>query len=780
LTWLFGSAAFLSALLLFSIQPMIGKMVLPIMGGTPGAWNTCMLFFQGSLLAGYACASLGGTMLTLRRQCVIQSALLCSVLLFLPILIPVDLREPVLDGPGPAIWLFKVLIVSAGFPLIVLGTMTPTLQRWFSQGGNRSDRDPYVLYAISNAGSLLGLLSYPWIVEPCLSLSQQSRVWATGAAALAVLVPACGALAFRYGATHGEIRNQYAHGNGCSPSAGQVARWIVPAFVTSSWLLGLTAYISTDLAPIPLIWVIPLAIYLLTYIIAFAPGSGIWVRAAAALLPLLVVPLVMVLSAGFTHLCWMPLHLLAFCAGALVCHGKLAAQRPAPEHATAFYLAIALGGVLGGVFNSLVAPLVFDRLVEYPLVVVLACLVAPGGITPIEGQSPSDRLLDVLLPLIVFGLLAVLVAGPNEILESTPGMLAVILTCGMGTYACATGLRRPVRFALTAGGLLLASGLAREPGGSVIDRERGFFGALKVLHDSRTNAHRLLHGSTLHGQQSLDPELSHEPSTYYAQSGPIGQVFDALEPELQASPGARVAIVGLGTGTLASYAKPGQCWTFYELDPTVVRIADDTRLFTYLAACRTRGVAIEIIPGDARQRLCPAADHSYRLIVLDVFSSDTIPAHMLTLEAFRLYRSKLVEGGLLVFHLSNRYFDFDPVIRMQADAADMASRIQYDLDLTEEEKRVGKLPSIWAVLARSEAELGTLIGDRRWQLPRRSPRIKPWTDDFSNPASFLVWSGRRNAALVKNAAQRSSSLILRTKSVVLSPSSRGQMATLPP
>ena len=340
MVWLFGSATFMSALLLFSVQPMIGKMVLPIMGGTPGAWNTCLAFYQGVLLAGYACAHIGSTRLAFHWHFIVQVVLLGLLFLFLPITIAADLRVPVSGGLGPAIWLCKVLVVSAGLPFFVIATMTPTLQRWFSLGSHRSSHDPYFLYAISNAGSLLGLLTYPWIVEPCLTLSQQGRVWATGTAALAVLVLACAALVWRRGDVHGQALPSGRTGkrtsmladagrqedvNGCRLSARQVVQWIVLAFITSSWLVGVTAYISTDLAPMPLLWTVPLGIYLLTYILAFAPASGRWVRAAAALLPLLVVPLVMVLSAGFTHLFWIPLHLLAFFVGALVCHGKLAA-----------------------------------------------------------------------------------------------------------------------------------------------------------------------------------------------------------------------------------------------------------------------------------------------------------------------------------------------------------------------------------------------------------------------------------------------------------------------
>ncbi len=347
------------------------------------------------------------------------------------------------------------------------------------------------------------------------------------------------------------------------------------------------------------------------------------------------------------------------------------------------------------------------------------------------------------MPAILFGLTAFLVAGPTEILDSVPGLLAIQLACGLAAFACVTGLRRPVRFALSAAGVLLASGLGPDPGGIVIDRHRDLFGALKVLHDPGANVHRLVHGTTLHGQQSLDPERSHEPSTYYTRSGPIGQIFAADDSVLLSRPDARVAIVGLGAGTLSCYARPGQLWTFYDLAPAVIRIAQDQRFFTYLADCRDRGVAFDIVPGDARLKLEEVADRHYQLIVLDVFSSDATPVHLLTLEAFRLYRSKLAEGGLLAFHLSNRYVDLDPVMGMQAFASEMACRVQYDVELTNEEKQLGKQPSIWAVLAHHEADLGTLAADRRWQLPRQRPGARPWTDDYSNLAAFLIWRGRR-------------------------------------
>jgi hypothetical protein len=750
LPWLFGSTMFLAALLLFSVQPMIGKLVLPTLGGTPGVWNTCIVFYQAALLAGYAYAHWGMARLGFRRLFAVHALLLGLTFRFLPLTIPVDPPAPGSGGLGPAFWLFGVLVAAAGFPLFLVATTAPLLQRWFSLSRHPESHDPYFLYAASNAGSLLGLAIYPWVVEPSLTLSQQGRAWAAGLAVLAGLVLICGAEVWRRGHAADQLQQTGEAGAGRSEIDGdlmsipsrQVARWVLLAFIPSTWLLGVTTYVTTDLAAIPLLWTIPLGIYLLTYILAFARTTARWTRAAAAALPLAVAPLVMVLSAGFVQWFWIPLHWLVFFIGALVCHGQLAAARPSARHATAFYLAIALGGVLGGIFNALLAPVIFDRIVEYPLAIVLACLVSPGVAGPGGDRGPKSRLSDLMIPLAVFALTAILVRGGWEAADTVPGIVATMAASGLGIYACVTGLRRPIRFALTAGGVFLASGLAPHPGGRLILRERDFFGTLKVLYDTEANVHRLLHGNTLHGQQSLDPASRGEPSTYFARSGPIGQLFAALGPVL-ARDGARVAIAGLGVGTLACYARPGQGWTFYEIDPAVARIAQDPRYFTYLSDCQAQGTSLAIVLGDARLRLGEAPERSYQLIVLDAFSSDAVPVHLLSREAMRLYRSRLTEGGLLAFNLSNRYLDLEPVLGRQAEDAGMACRIAYDVYLTAEQKRAGKQATIWVVMARREADLGELATDPRWRVPRLRPDARAWTDDDSDLASYLVLGPRR-------------------------------------
>jgi hypothetical protein len=517
-----------------------------------------------------------------------------------------------------------------------------------------------------------------------------------------------------------------------------VGRWILLAFIPSSWLLGVTTYLTTDLAAIPLLWTVPLAVYLFTYIVAFARGSDLWTHLASSLLPLIVVPLVLVLSAGLVQLFWMPVHLLAFLIGALVCHGQLAASRPAPNHLTGFYLAVAAGGALGGAFNALLAPLIFDRLAEYPAAAVLACLVAPGAGTSGNARRLSQILTDLCLPSCVFAVSTILAVAGRDAVDTVAGITAVLIASGLGIYACVTGLRRPLRFALTAAAVLLAGALAERPGGRVVYRNRDFFGILTVMHDPRTNVNRLSHGNTLHGQQNLDASGRQEPSTYYARSGPIGQVFAMMEPELKAQPYLRVAVIGLGVGTLACYAQGGQNWTFYEIDPAVVRIAEEPRFFTYVSDARSRGVNLRIITGDARVRLEEAPEHVQQIIVLDAFSSDAIPVHLLTREAVRLYMSKLARPGVLALHLTNRYVDLEPVVAGLAAAAGLVCRIRRDVNLESAERDAGKQASIWAVMARTETDLGEVATDSRWLPLRVCPGARVWSDDYSDLASYLV------------------------------------------
>jgi hypothetical protein len=755
---LFGLTSFIAAALLFSVQPMIGKMVLPVLGGTPAVWNTCLVYFQVTLFLGYLFThGVSQNAETRRRRISGIYLLLFAVLLVLgyllqPILIQAGDRPGSTAAGYPALGLLGILGRSATLPLVMVSATAPLLQCWFSLTPHPRARDPFFLYAASNAGSLLALLAYPLLIEPNMGLNLQSKSWQAGYLLLAILILICGVTARLLNgvqanritaddsnATFG-VGRELAPASSFSPVTRSLRLgWLVLVFVPSSWLMGVTTYLTTDLAAIPLLWTIPLALYLLSFILAFSRSGSRAVRAATRLLPFAIMPLVLVMSAGFVHAVWIPLHLIAFFLGCVTCHGALAEARPAAHLASTFYLTIAAGGLLGGVFAVLIAPVVFNRVVEYPLAMVLACLVVPAFKSYLRSGAIAEWIKDCFLPGAVFLLTLILATNQAGLADSILGVLAVMVASGLGILACLTANHRPVRFALTAAAVLAASSFSAGASGQLLHAERSFFGMLRVTYDPERNAHRLFHGTTLHGQQSLLPLSSRQPSTYFTRSGPIGQVFAVLGPHLD-QPSACVAVVGLGAGTLACYARPGQSWTFYEIDPAVSRIARDPRYFTYLRDCDAEST--NVITGDARLRLREAPDHGYRLIVLDAFSSDSLPVHLVSREAIQLYRSKLADGGVLAFNLSNRYLDLDPVMGRQAADAGLVCLISYDTVVSAEEKRAGKQPSIWAVMAETERGLGSLVSDARWRRARSRPGASVWTDDYSDLLSAIHWLSR--------------------------------------
>ena len=414
----------------------------------------------------------------------------------------------------------------------------------------------------------------------------------------------------------------------------------------------------------------------------------------------------------------------------MLCHGELVRRRPGREHLTAFYLAMSCGGVLGGLFNALLAPAIFDRVAEYPLALILACLVLPKMGSESKGAWP--RILDWLLPLtlgtLAWGLISWLPRPGSG--ESDIGLKLAFGAAVLGCYAFKD---RPVRFALGVGAILLAAGTSAGNSGQVLYQHRNYFGVLRVTHIASGNYHRLIHGHTLHGQQAQDPDRLREPLSYYHRTGPIGQVFGLLQERISR---ANVAVVGLGAGTLACYAEPGQTWTFYEIDPEVAKIARDAHYFSFLA--ESRAAATAVVLGDARLRLQDPPEHGYSLLVLDAFSSDAIPVHLLTREALELYVSKLAEGGVVAFHISNRYVQLDQVLGALARDLSLACLVRRDLNISPGDVLRGKEPSIWAVMAARPADLGAFHEDPRWESPTVRPRESAWTDDFSNLIKHLA------------------------------------------
>ncbi|MDQ1556996.1 MAG: hypothetical protein QOD32_56 [Pyrinomonadaceae bacterium] len=774
LTVLYAATLFASASLLFWVQPMLAKMLLPLLGGTPAVWNTCMLFFQAMLLAGYAYALVLSKWLTLRQQVAVHALLLVVTALTFPILISEATVRSVPREGNPSLWLLWSLLTTVGLPFFAVSTNSPLLQKWFAETRQESSRDPYFLYAASNAGSLLALLSYPLIVEPRLTLGAQSRLWSLGYALLLVLLAACAFTLLRRqskqvetephpasldvteptadetrletdakvsdaeatgGAVKGEVEaNDKVEVEAETLSWRRRLRWVALAFVPSSLMLGVTTYFSTDIASLPLLWVVPLSLYLMTLVFAFARRQIFKPHTTARVLPGVALVFALVYLSGATQPVWLLIfsHLFFFVVAAMACHALLAADRPAVRHLAEFYLLMSVGGVLGGLFNALVAPTLFNTTLEYPLVIVLACLLLPRPAAD-AGQldTPRERWLDVGVPAGVALLTLIIALAVNRFVFDWVQGLALVV--GVPLIVSYLFRRRPVRFALALGAVMLGSGFHADLNRRTLLAERNFFGTLRVTEDvgDDQQQHWLYHGTTIHGRQSLALDRHCEPLSYYHREGPLGQVFKSFDAQ---PANGNVAIVGLGTGATAAYTRAGQNWTFYEINPAVVRIARDPAYFTYLTYCANAPVAVAL--GDARLQLHNAPPAHYGLIVLDAFSSDAIPLHLMTVEALDLYLSKLAAGGLLVFHISNRSLDLHPVV---ADLAHARNLRALGFDDTARNQPGGKEPSQWVVLARRPDDLQTLAADTRWQPLEGRPGRPVWSDDFSNIVSIFKW-----------------------------------------
>lgn len=739
MTGLYSLTLLLSAALLFAIQPMAAKAALPELGGSPAVWTTCLAFFQATLLAGYGYAYLLTRRLGPRGQAIVHlAAFLGAIAVAASGVLPRGGAGP---SSAPAFGLLGELVSRLGPPLLVVSANAPLLQGWFARG---TRRDPYFLYAASNAGSLLALLAYPALVEPRWELGRQAEGWVGGLIGLAALVATCAVSSERW-------RGRRAAGPGEPPPAGgpsevqtvpaRFGRWAVLAFVPSSLLAGVTQYATTDLAAVPLLWVVPLALYLATFVAAFARRPRLDARRAGRLYPLGLMALGPALAVGLVQpfWVWLPLHLLAFTLAALALHGELAASRPEPEGLPGFYLAIAVGGAAGGAFNAWLAPALFDRGVEYPLMLVGAAVLL-AAVPRAAERARIDR-SDLLFAAVVLGLVASLARDLGGWSDTPGGALAGALATGMVVLSCVNHRTRPVRFALTFGAAVAAGGLWDGRDGRTLLRHRDFFGILRVTRDDSARCVRLFHGSTLHGEQSTEPGLRREPRAYFDRSGPVGDLLGPGAPEVR-----RVAVVGLGCGTLAAYAKRGQSWTFFELDPAVVRIARDPRHFTYLADAPADEIAFVV--GDARHSLRTADGPRFDLIIMDAFGSDSVPVHLLTVEALEVYRRRLEPGGRLAFNVSNNYLDLEPVVGALAASAGWACRGREDREVPiAERRRTGKQPTIWAVMAADGGDLGPLAADPRWVPARMDPAIPAWTDEASNVFRSLRLSpGRRRGA----------------------------------
>jgi len=717
----FALALFTSAALLFWVQPLVAKMLLPLLGGAPAVWNTCMVFFQALLLAGYAYALLLSQRLSLRNQAVLHAVLLLAAGFVLPFTLSNRVLALLPTQSSPIGWLLMALLVTVGPPFLLLSATAPLLQRWFSHSTHKAARDPYFLYAVSNAGSMLALLGFPFLLEPAFAVRTQSWIWAVGYVVLVVLVISCAILLNGRKAV-----NSYAAVDADEPvvtvEPAQRFEWVLFAFVPSTLMLGVTTFIATDVASVPLIWIIPLTLYLLTFIIAFGNKQFIKLPLTSILFPtaLLVLGAFVILSPPISVWVTISLHLLVFFLAALMSHQRLAQSRPHVSKLPEYFLWIAVGGVLGGIFNALLAPLLFSTPYEYPAAIVLALLVRP--ITEQEQKTKSwmRMTFPVFIFVLTFGLaLTVPRLGLSGKLDNGLVLLLPLLLC------FAFAVRRPFVFALSLAALMFASIPYLNASTQTLATERNFFGVWRVTTNPNEEFRRLYHGSTVHGVQMNDAARKCEATSYYHKDGPLGQVFAVYNSKPSIKP---VAATGLGAGTIGTYAAQGQEWDFYDIDPNIVRIASDPRYFTFLSDCTK--ASYRVILGDARLRLREAPTGKYGLLIMDAFSSDSVPAHLLTTEAMNLYLDKLSTDGLLAFHISNRYLNLEPLLSGLSRRAGLVGYIRRD----EEHNVVGRYPSLWVVMARNDSALGAITTDNRW---RRVQGDMVWTDDFSNILSLL-------------------------------------------
>jgi predicted membrane-bound spermidine synthase len=775
----FSVAIFLNATLLFAVQPLFTKMVLPLLGGSPAIWNTCLLFFQAALLGGYLYAHATSRWLSVRVQAAVHLALLVVAVVFLPIHIPEAWAHP----PGTALpipWLLGLLSVSLGLPFFLLAAGAPMMQRWFAETKHESAHNPYFLYAASNLGSFAALLAYPFLIEPRLRISEQAVTWlgvyyvllalimicAIGAivwkrrvrdAAVAAEAPApvtpsqqpAGTMpeparARRPGALRGTMRyvgeyedtllERFLGGPDrviteptLVPNAHWRLRWVLLSFAPSSLLIGVTTYLSTDIASVPFLWVLPLALYLLTFVLVFArrPPIPRWPMLHVQLVLALVLMVSIVLGTGRGIAAPFTLHLLAFFATAMMCHRELADSRPRAEYLTEFYLWMSFGGVLGGVFNVILAPLLYDSLIEYPFALVIALGLRPGMGTRFGDWR--DLLRDVTLPMAVgvaIWFAYRLPMSPDEWFQGGSFFFLAIVAMYVMTF-----WPRPFRLALGAGAIYVAMQVTDVMRSNVLLQERSFFGIYRVRRIAEYNV--LQNGTTTHGGQSRQLERRLEPLTYYSTEGPLGDLFNHVAQHDDR----RVAMVGLGTGTIACFGRPGEHWTFYEIDPMVLRIASTPRLFTYLRDCPPR---TNTIIGDARLSLQAAADGEFDVIVLDAFTSDAIPAHLITKEALALYLRKLKEDGVVAFHISNRYLDLRPVLMALAHDANAAGALG-ERGFDDSGRLKLYYGSRWIVLAKLPDVLRELAQLDGWHMLGPWEEARLWTDDYTDVLGALKW-----------------------------------------
>ena len=741
---IFALTIFVSAALVFAVEPIVGKLMLPLLGGGPSIWNTSLAFFQAMLLLGYGYAHLLQKLRSLRLQAAIHLAVLVLAAIVLPLHVTEWFGPPSTDRP--ALWLLGALTGSIGAPFAILSATAPLVQSWFARTAQvQNGPEPYALYAASNIGSLLALVAYPLVIEPLTPLHGQTLGWSLGYAGFIALITVLG-----YRVAMAPARSaETAPATGPAPTWAERGLWVLLAAIPSSLMLGVTSYVTTNVASAPFLWVIPLALYLLTFILAFSSRQilsqdGVLTFQAAAVVACIAfvafVPDNLALS--------LVAHLGCFFLTALVCHQALVARRPEPGRLTEFYLWMSVGGVVGGGFNAFLAPVIFNDVWEYPLVLVASCLVRPWG----QGPFLRWRWLTLAVGLVaafsfpVFRQVETQFGGAamGVFRITSPDIALLIPRIGIATaLVCAFVLRRRAQLLFV---LAMAIAISTQISGLTSEsqaRWRSFFGVVKQSHlnvpELGGDVVMLVHGTTLHGAQAQSPQFRCRPLVYYAPETPIGQVFTTLE---QTRPGLNIGAVGLGAGTVSAYVRPTDKLTFFEIDPLVVKIASDPKRFSYISQC-AKG-PIDYVLGDARLTLARQPRDLFDILLVDAFSSDSVPVHLLTVEAVKGYLTHIKPDGVVVLHLSNRNVDLlGPAMAVVRRAGGVARMQSHEMN--------PNAPSLWEssedalVIGRNRESVETFAKDPRWK-PINPNTAQPWTDDYTNLVGAMISRIRQKAA----------------------------------
>ncbi len=735
---IFTATIFLSATLLFSVQPMFTKLILPLLGGASNVWNTAMVFFQAMLLGGYVYAHLVTKYLPLKIQICVHVVVTVLGLFFLPLVVSSNVVLP--ESGMPTFWLLGLFGATVGLPFFALSANAPLLQRWFSLTDHKDAQDPYFLYSASNAASLIILCAYPFLIEPNLRLGLQTSTWAMGyGALLAMILFTAVALLRRLAPVSDQGVNLVAK----TPSTvwKEKAFWVFLAFLPSSLMLGVTSYMTNNIASAPFLWIMPLALYLLTFVIVFARKPIVSARGLGKLFPgvvivgfALIAPnqsfniLGLSINTSPPSIVKIPLLLGVYFLISLFCHGILVERRPDVSGLTGFYILMSIGGVLGGIFNALIAPVIFNGVYEFAIVLALVLFLRPEGLVlPQAGEKPWS--------LFIIGVVA---AGVNALMLLSVGVeTKFVLFMTIAILALSTirfDLGRWVKTAMFMGIVVAAFGLNIFGSGSIY-KDRSFYSLLAVKVDDSPHGkvHKFVHGDTFHNFQLRAPDLQHVPTSYYIEGGSIHSAV--MSARASSVDGFDIAVVGLGAGAMVCYEQPNENWVYFEIDPAVVDLARNTEYFSYIETCAPDA---DIRTGDARQKLKDVPAGSMDMIVIDAFSSDSIPAHLVTREALALYQSRLRPEGFVFFHTSNKLLDVTSVVSLLADDAGLTARYIDIEDFPGNPYADMGARSTGVLMGPDAAMQRATSGDSKYQTWTPSRHVNVWTDDYSSILGTLM------------------------------------------